>query len=667
MAFIRSALRGTTSGLATPEKWLVDWANGGEATDAGVHVSHETAMHYSPFFAGVRLISEDVGRLPFPVYERLEKGKRRATEHPLYGVLNGVANPYMTSMQLRETLTGHAITWGGGYGYLERNQAGAITEVWPLLPNRITVERVELGNGRIAVMYRYQPRNGPQSVLFPDEVLHVPGPGFDGLCGYSVVSLARQSIGLGLATEAFGARWFSNGSRPAGVLEHPGTVSEPARLRMKADWDNLHRGVDRAHRIAILEEGVTWRQMGIPPEDAQFLETRRFQVTDMARWLRLPPHKLADLERAHFNNIESQQIDYVTEGLMSWLARWEGAVLLRGFTTAERAKYFAEHIVEGLLRGDIKTRYEAYAIGRQWGWLSADDIAELENRNPLPDGQGDMYLVPLNMVPAASLTELGEQKTPPRQLVRAIRGRSLEGRRRIAGAFAPLIADADERLAKLEKAEVAALVRKHLEPDRGVQRDGITLFLAALWKLYDGLVRSKTVERWKPVLHSLMTEVIADARDDVGFDADVDLDRWLTVYIDAHVEYRVNSAYGQLRTVADNAPDPARSVLDKLAEWIKDRPGRTARWQTTQLPNAAAREVYKEAGVRTLRWVSIGESCPFCMAMDGQTVDIDQPFLAEGTTFSAQGEQGLANKLQIDRNTYHPPLHPGCDCQVIPG
>lgn len=665
MAFIRSALRGSSSSLHTPEKWLVDWANGGEESAAGVHVSHETAMHYAPFFAGVRLISEDVGRLPFPVYERLEgKGKRRATEHPLHGILNQVANPYMTGMQLRETLTGHAITWGGGYGYMERNGAGEIVEIWPLRPDRIWPEKLELGRGRIQVIWRYQPQDGPQSVLFPDEILHVPGFSYDGFCGYSAVTLARQSIGLGLATEAFGARWFSNGSRPGGVLEHPGEVSEAARKRMKADWDNIHRGVDRAHRIAILEEGVTWKQIGIPPEDAQFLETRRFQVTDMARWLRLPPHKLADLERSTHTNIEHQQLEYVNEALLSWLSRWEGAVLLRGFTANERKTLFAEHIVAGLLRGDIKSRYEAYAIARQWGWLSANDIAELENMNPLPGREGDIYLVPLNMVPAASLTAGSTDPGEPRQIARAIRGRSLEARRRIASAFAPLIADADERLAKLEQAEVRTLVRKHLDPERAAgQRLSVTGFLDALWRLYDGTVRTKTTERWTPVLKSLMVEVIADAISDVGFDGEVDLDRWLAAYVQSHVDYRCNSAFGQLRKVLDDAADPAKAVLDKLADWVELRPERTARWQTTQLPNAAARETYRAAGVRSLTWVSMGEnSCPFCEAMDGQRVNIDEPFVAKGAELG-----GLAEKLQIDRDTYHPPLHPGCDCQVLPG
>lgn len=655
MALIRS-LR--SSSLSRPEKWLAGYF-GGEPTASGVHVSEETAMHYSAFFAAVRVISEDVAGLPLPLYERLPRGKRRATEHPLYPILHDVANPYMTSMQLRETLQGHAMTWGNGVAYIERNGAGEVDSLWPLRPDRLEIKMMELEDGRFKVGYKYRPPNGTPTVLLPDEVLHIAGLGYDGVRGYSIVHHARQSIGLGLATEQYGAAFFGNGSRPGGVLKTDGQLSEPARLRMKADWENLHRGVERSHRVAILEEGTSWQSIGIPPEDAQFLETRKFQVTDMARWMRVPPHKLGDLERATFSNIEQQDLDYLKSALRSWLVRWEQAITLRLLTPPERGRFFAEHLVDGLLRGDIKSRYEAYAIARNWGWMNADDIREKENFNPLPDGKGEVYLVPLNMVPAPEPGQDPVEDEPARTIARELRGRGVEARRRLAASFAPLIVDADERLAKLERAEVKSLVRRHLEGDRGARDGSISTFLAALWELYDGLVREKTTDRWTPLMQALVVEVVADSIADVGYDGEVNLERWVRAYVRTHTDYRVNSAFGQLRAAGDS-DDPAAAILAKLDEWVDKRPERTAKWETNQLPNAAARETYRSAGVRRLRWVTNGDNCPFCKAMDGRVVGIDEPFAAAGS------ELGLAETLKVDRKTFHPPLHPGCDCSVVP-
>lgn len=414
MGFVTSVLRGAeragsgdSSGIATPERWVEEWFSGGGSTAGGMFVSEETAMHYSPFFAGVNAISTDVGKLPLHLYERLApRGKRRAVEHPLYRVLHDEPNPVMTPIALRRTAQAHALTWGTGYIYVVRNGRGHVSELWPLRPDRVTPDIKRTGPGQMSVTYKYVDGvNGIRARLFPDEVLPIGGLGFDGLRGYSLVQFARQSLGLGLAAERFGAAFYGNGSRPGGVLKHPKALSDPARERLRTDWENLHRGLDRAHRVAILEEGVEWQAIGIPPSDAQFLETRRLGIEEQARWLRIPPHKIGHLERATNNNIEHQGLEYVTDSLLGWLVTWDQSIQMRLLTSLERGTYFAEHLVDGLLRGDLKTRYEAYAIARNWGWMSADDVLEKENGNPLPDGQGSTYLVPLNMQPAHAIGE----------------------------------------------------------------------------------------------------------------------------------------------------------------------------------------------------------------------------------------------------------------------
>lgn len=404
MGFARSisrALIGPTSGIATPEKWVEDWLTGGVINSAGVRVDQDTALLYSPFFAGVRVISEDVAGLPLHLYERLDpRGKRRAREHPLYRLLRWQPNDMMSSVQLTETLQGHALTWGNGVAEVVTHpRTGVIEELWPLRPDRLEFRVRRSGPGRLERWYVYDDHvNDIHAVLPADRVLHIAGLGFDGVRGYSVVEHAANSIGLGLATEHHGARFFSNGSAPGGALTHPSVLSDPARKRIQTDWENIHKGLDRAHRVAILEEGVTWQQIGIPNDAAQFLETRKLQVTEMARWLRIPAHKINDLERSTFSNIEQQQLDYVQSALHIWLVRWEQAIVTQLLLTEERERFFAEHLVDGLLRGDTMSRFQAYATARQWGWMSANDVREKENENPVEGG--DAYLVPLNMVPA---------------------------------------------------------------------------------------------------------------------------------------------------------------------------------------------------------------------------------------------------------------------------
>ena len=667
MGMIRSAARasaGPTSGLATPERWVEDWFSGG---GGGVRVDYDTALTYSPFFAGVRVISEDVGSLPLHLYERLQpRGKRRARSHPLAELLRYQANPMMSAQQLRETLQGHALMWGNGVAQLVTNErTGVIEEIWPLRPDRLTIKVVRSG-ARFTRVYRYDDQvNGIQATLLPDEVLHIAGLGYDGVRGYPVVEYAAHSIGLGLATEQHGSKVFSNGSAPGGALTHPGNLSPDARKRMATDWENIHKSIDNAHRVAILEEGVTWQQVGMPNDSAQFLETRKLQVTEMARWLRLPSHKISDLERATFSNIEQQQLDYVASALRTWLVRWEQAVYTQLLTTAERQVFFAEHLVDALLRGDTVSRFQAYAVGRQWGWLSANDVREKENENPVAGG--DAYLVPLNMVPAdQGAAPLAADPARDAGYRTRMLARSAAARRRIAAAYAPKIAAADAALIELETKKVGALAAKHLPATDG-EDDGrsrsLTTFMTAVTTLYQGLVQSETLAAWLPIFTLLATDIAEDAAEDVAHDGEIDLGTWVQAYTASHAAYRAATAIGQLRAAAEGAPDdPATAVTDRLAKWAADRPEQTARWQTAQLPNAAAREAWKTAGVKRLKWVTSGSSdCPFCSKMDGKTVAIEEAFVPEGGEVT-----GLEQKLKVDRKMFHPPLHPGCDCQVVP-
>jgi HK97 family phage portal protein len=406
------------SSLANPDKWLTEWFTGRWQSNAGVNVTPQTALQYSAIFACVRILAETLASLPLNIYKRLPGGgKEKAVDHYLYQILHELPNPEMTSFEFRETLMGHLALWGNAFAEIERNNAGRIIGLWPLRPDCMTVERnnglsSETGwDAGGSLQYRYSLSNGEGVILKPWQILHVRGLSHNGIVGYSPIRLAREAIGLGLATEEYGARFFGEGTHPGGIMEHPGKLSEQAHQNLKKSLTEAYSGLGKSHRLMILEEGMKFSQIGIPPEDAQFIDTRRFQNEEIARIFRVPPHMLADLQRATFSNIEHQSIEFVVHTMVPWLKRWEQAIKRDLFLPSERGVYFAEFNVDGLLRGDIKSRYEAYAVGRQNGWLSADDIRELENMNPLPDGQGKVYLTPLNMVPVTSTQQLeGEEE-----------------------------------------------------------------------------------------------------------------------------------------------------------------------------------------------------------------------------------------------------------------
>jgi HK97 family phage portal protein len=315
----------------------------------------------------------------------------------------------MTSFVFREVMQAHLLTWGNCYSEIERDGAGRPVAIWPLPPNLVEPIR----DDRDRLVYRVRGDKYGDIILPASDVLHIPGLGFDGMKGYSVVHMARESLGLGMAAERFGGTFFGNGSTFGGFLSHPAKLSPEARQNLTESLAK-HSGPTRAHRILLLQENMSFiERKGIPPNDAQFLETRVFQVQEVARWFKISPYKLGDLSRATFSNIEHQAIEYLTDTIRPWLVRWEQEINRKLIAPLERRQQFAEFVIEGALRGDVASRYSAYAVGRQWGWLSADDVRSLENMNPLPSGQGGIYLLPQNMVPADRIGEIIDKQVAP--------------------------------------------------------------------------------------------------------------------------------------------------------------------------------------------------------------------------------------------------------------
>ena len=367
---------------------------------AGKRVNEFTAMQTTAVYACVRILAESIAGLPLHVYAYRGEGRERVPGHPLFTILHDAPNPEMTSFVFRETLMVHLLLWGNAYAQILRDRAGRVAGLYPLLPNRMSVNRDEGGR----LYYTYQRvteenpnfKRGGEVVLATEDVLHIPGLGFDGLIGYSPIAMARNAVGMTLACEEYGASFFANGARPGGVLQHPGVLKDPAKLR--ESWQAVYGGAANTGKVAVLEEGMTYQQIGIPPEEAQFLETRKFQVDEIARLYRIPPHMVGDLDKSSFSNIEQQSLEFVKYTLNPWVVRWEQALQKSLLFPEERKRYFIRFNVDGLLRGDYQSRMQGYAVGRQNGWLSANDIREMEDMNPISAEEGgDTYLINGNM------------------------------------------------------------------------------------------------------------------------------------------------------------------------------------------------------------------------------------------------------------------------------
>ena len=414
-------------------------------SSSGKAVTERSAMQMTAVYSCVRILAEAVAGLPLHLYRYTgDGGKEKAIDHPLYLLLHDEPNPEMSSFVFRETLMTHLLLWGNAYAQVIRNGKGEVVALYPLMPNKMSVDRDQ--NGQLYYTYQRSTDEAPTMegttvVLPPADVLHIPGLGFDGLVGYSPIAMAKNAIGLAIATEEYGAKFFANGAAPSGVLEHPGTIKDPARVREA--WQSQFGGSSNSGKVAVLEEGMKYTPISISPEQAQFLETRKFQINEIARIFRVPPHMVGDLEKSSFSNIEQQSLEFVKYTLDPWVIRWEQSIQRRLLTADEKRSYFVKFNVEGLLRGDYASRMSGYATARQNGWMSANDIRELENLDRIPAEEGgDLYLINGNMLPMAKAgafanTTEKEETNPNETADQEVLEVEQSGRRRIGAGAGP--------------------------------------------------------------------------------------------------------------------------------------------------------------------------------------------------------------------------------------
>lgn len=640
------------------------WVEAGivNASASGVNVTHSKALTYAAVFACVRVLAETVASLPLITYERMNKGKRRATDFYLYPLLHDAPNPRQTAYNYRLTLMGHLALWGNAYSEIIYNGRGQVTELWPLNPAMMERIVTDADGGKV---YEYRLSSGELQRIPGFKVWHLSTLGDDGTMGYSMIRLHRQGIGLGLATEEFGARFFGNDARPGGILSHPGILGDEAAKRLRESWESAHGGLSKSHRVAILEEGLQYQQIGIPPEDAQFLETRVFQKREIASIYRVPPHMIGDLERATFSNIEQQSIEFISYTMLPWFTNWEQSIQLNLMLQRERKKYFVEFLTAALERGDIQTRYQAYGMGRQWGWLSANDVREYENLNPIEGG--DEYMMPLNMVPAGDAEEgMRNEEGGVRNSNFEIRKTEGEERRignvmatrlRLRAAYRQLVEEAMGRVFRREANDVANAARRFQKAN---DLSGFRLWLQEFYQEHQQF----STKQVRPVMDSYAGQIGMAAADEVGSEAmPEEVGRFAGRYAEAWASRAAFRSMNQVETALED--EDREGALDLLFDrWRNERPETTAGEETVRIGDAVASFVYLLAGRQVLRWVAVGKNCPYCSNLDGKIVGIQEYFIGQGEDYQPEGAE---TPLRPTSNIGHAPAHKGCDCMVMAG
>ena len=609
----------------------------GGDTYTGKSVSPNGALKNTAVYACVRVLSESIAGLPLHIYARRNGQKQRANDFYLYSILHDAPNPVMTSFEFREALQGHLLLWGNAYCEIEVNGRGRVIGLWPLRPDKM--EKVERVGSEL--FYRYRLPNGATKDFRQEQIWHLRGMSGDGIHGYSPIQLARQAVALSNAAEEFGGRFFGNDARPGGALSTDGVLDDESYERIKRSWAATHQGVSNSHRVAILEQGLSWEQIGMPLSDAQFLETRKFQISDIARIYRVPPHMIGDLERATFSNIEHQSLEFVMHSLRPWLVRWEQSIKQNLILKNERKMFYAEFSVEGLLRGDTKSRHEAYGSAITNGWMTRNEARVLENLNPI-DGL-DEPLTPLNMTADTGGTT---QQTNSKSTKTEQRGRkAAEYRQWIAKSQEKILREALERVLRREANDIGNKLPKWTDIE------------AEMDAFYDDF-RAWIIRYMQPGYQALGELVGRAAADEVDGEAQ-DLEKWTSAYLERYTARHIGKSKMNIEAALEND-----SMDDMLTTWREERPASVAQSESVRFGNAVAKTTWAALGVRTLTWVARGsETCPYCRSLDGKTVAIDKNFLEAGESFQPAGAE---SPLIASGSIGHAPAHKGCDCTIRP-
>lgn len=601
----------------------------GRETSSGVNITEASIMGIPAVYACVRVLAESIASLPLLTFERLAGGdKERARDFSLYSILHDTPNPLMTSLELREMLVGHLALRGNAFCLIERDM-GDVVALWPLNPNKITVETKNRN-----LIYTYQQFERPEIKYHSEDILHIRGLSSDGIIGFSPLTMFRDTFGAAKAVEDYSANYFKNDASPGGILSTPNDLGKESGESLRQAWNAGFQGSGKKHKVAILGGDLKWEAVGINPQDSQMIESQKFSVVQIARIYRVPLNLIMDYERSTYSNVTEQNRSFLTHTLTPWLTRIEQAMFRALLTEQEKKRYYIEHLTQDFLRADTKARYEAYEIGKRAGFLSTNEIRAFENMNQVEGG--DTYEV--------------KQPEPQKKSIKNMRSqtRGIDNRDRVSENFKPLIKDAAVQVVSRESIQVKRATKKY--------NAGGESFRDWLANFYGEIIPEFIGKKIGPVLRSYALAIQKESETEMNATrAD------LTDFIEKHVyhyytEGHVNSSTGQLLSLLES--EGVEAIEKRADEWVKDghRAEKIAENQRVSTAGIIFSEVAFTAGYKIMSNTR-GKSCAWCDQLNGKIVGRGEPMLDKGDWEGTDGKI-----MSVRRSHISPSYHRGCDC-----
>lgn len=642
-----------------------DWVNT-FSTQSGVHVDAESALSFPAVLQAVRILAEGVAQLPMVVYRRDPADLRNrevARDHSLYRVLHFQPNPEQTPFEFKQAQQVDRCVRGTSYAEIVRDGAGAVRQLWHL-PFRYVRPVAKDGKRFYAIT---DPVDQRKSYVLPERnVLRTPGFGEGGLFGLDAIMRCKEAIGYGLSLNQFGGAFFNNAATPSGAIVLPPgkQLSPAARQQLKTELEASYTGLANAHRIMLLQEGAEFKTIGVTPQEAQYLEARKFSVIEIARIFNVKPHLLMDLERATFTNIEAQGEEHVRYTLGPWFQRIVEPMNIQLVTPSEQMQVFVEFLTDALLKPDIKARYEAYNVALQAGFMTRNEVRQRENLPPL-DGLDDP-LYPSNMLKEGAPPPTPALPAPAREgrsagtvTTRELQAK-VKARQQLEKSFQPAIRDAAHRAVKAEVREIRKLAKKYLG-----RRDSVQFLdqLRELTKSLPAIYRNQL----EAILRTY-TEAIAQAASvEAGIELTEELKQgaegWFRAYMENLSEVLPERHYNQLANLLDGVDgDPEEAIEEKLKDMEENEADQIADRETNTAGEGVSRALWTLAGIALFVWVTSGTACPLCQTLNGKVVGAERTFVSSGDIVDP--EDGSTAPLKVKSKVFHPPLHKGCDCAV---
>ena len=665
--------------LSDPKSWNTALWNlyGSGQTESGVSVDEHSALNLSAVYAAINIIASDISTLPLGLFKTVKNKRNRITDHNSLQVLAYRSNSLTPAINFRKASMAHILSWGNAYAEIVRNDMGGVTSLWLITPDRVSPK---WNNGTI--VYEIDRGTNSPITLSREKVLHISGLGYNGFTGYSVISKAAESIGLSLASEKFGARYFGANTNMGGAIKYPRALGIDAQKNLKKSLEGF-TGSDASHRWMILEQGMEIEKLGFSPDDSQFLQTRQFQVPEIARWFNLPPHKLKDLTRSTFSNIEEQETEYVVSCLVPWLTTIEQNYNIQLLTEKEhRLGYYFKHNVKGLLRGSSTARADYYTKRFYLGTITPNEIRAFEDEDPLDTDYADKTYIQMNLIPLEDIDkeppapviqnvpaeqpaeeEESEEEEPDgrsywRKIldhdmvhVKLIEYRSVVGRDKISARYYSLIRDAAERVILKE----AKAISKHITDGKSWIED--------FYKHMPEYIR----KQMGGVMSSFQETIIDQASGEVGIDTEKIMEEsmtWINSYFDTYVKRHVGRSTGQVTALMDEE-DGSDLIAQRMDEWMEKRPEKIAVEESVRAANAAAQFVFWSGGFSSVWRTRGAKTCPYCQELNGRKVKSGQMIFTGGEEFEPKGAKN--GPMKMSGGISHPPLHQGCDCYISHG